>query len=90
VGALCGKASRHLLEFDVLQEDLCSAIRVQYRDTYQVFPLEVIVTCFDRYIVEHLHRVVMIEGDHVASLCEGDEVDANCFSAVEWLLVPAS
>jgi hypothetical protein len=52
--------------------------------------VEVIVSCFDGYIVKYLHRVVMIEGDHIASLREGDEVDANCFSAVEWFLIPAS
>jgi Protein of unknown function (DUF2971) len=28
------------LEFDALQQDLCSAIRVQYRDTYPAFPLD--------------------------------------------------
>jgi hypothetical protein len=28
------------LEFDVWQRDLCSAIKVEYRDTYPVFPLD--------------------------------------------------
>ena len=51
--------------------------------------IEVVVTRFDPNVREDLDGVIVIEKDDITPFHKRDEIDTNCFSAIERLLAAA-
>jgi hypothetical protein len=71
-----------------LFEDECIARDPDIRLTHGK-NIEVIVPRLDSNVREDLDGVIVIEGDGITPLHKWDEVDVNCFSPIERLLIPS-